>query len=106
MTDRQIFKARRVTCHPCNRSESRLLWSYEANPLCDACGVEMSAVVDLPSQAPSVHGDECDVMIRHGICHEDGSPKRYRSKAEIKRAAAAKGLVRDGDTPKIGSRWF
>lgn len=54
--------------------------------------------------APAVHGDECDVWINHGICNDDGSPKRYRSKAEIKQAAYEKGLFQGYDTPKVNHR--
>ena len=31
------------------------------------------------------------VLIHNTICHPDGTPKRYYSKSEMKRAAAAKG---------------
>lgn len=33
------------------------------------------------------------IEIKHGICHEDGSPRRYYSKSEMTKAAKAKGLV-------------
>lgn len=52
----------------------------------------------------SAHVDECDVWIRHGICNPDGSPKRYRSKSEMKKAAFEAGLTQGGDTPKINQR--
>ncbi len=55
-------------------------------------------------EAASVIGDECDVYLRHGLCNEDGSPKRYRSKEEIKRVAFEKGLFQGGDTPKVNQR--
>ena len=32
------------------------------------------------------------VDIAHGLCHPDGTPRRYYSRSEIKAAAAAKGL--------------
>jgi hypothetical protein len=37
------------------------------------------------------------VMIRHGICNEDGSPRRFDSKSDIRRAAKEKGLTWGGD---------
>lgn len=46
------------------------------------------------------------VWIKHGICNEDGSPKKYYSKSEIAKAAKAKGLVnavRHVSDPKSGS---
>lgn len=44
-------------------------------------------------KAPSVHGDEIDVTVENGLCQDDGTPVRFRSKTELKRAAKAKGLV-------------
>ena len=38
-------------------------------------------------------GDECDVWIRHGICNDDGTPKHYTSKEDIKKAAKKAGLT-------------
>jgi len=60
-----------------------------------------------PRPTAAVHGDEIDIEIRHGICNEDGSPKRYRSKSDIRRAAAERGLTIMGETPKPASpRWI
>jgi hypothetical protein len=53
-------------------------------------------------------GDECDIEIKHGLCNEDGTPRRYRSKAEIAREATRRGLtsyVRHVDGDKHVSRW-
>ena len=47
----------------------------------------------------AVIGDECDVWIRHGLCNTDGSPRRFRSKTEIKRAANERGWIHADDTP-------
>ncbi len=35
--------------------------------------------------------------IAHGICHEDGTPRRYYSRSAIREAARAKGLVQWSD---------
>lgn len=45
------------------------------------------------TKPPSVIGDECDVWIKHGICNEDGTPRRYRSKAEMRLEAKRRGLI-------------
>lgn len=49
----------------------------------------------LPGNAPNVVGDDIPggVEIKHGICNADGTPKKYYSHSEIRRAAAEKGLV-------------
>ena len=99
---------------------------------CESCGAvqidcfESSATPDYPcacggvmhrswvSKPPAVIGDECDVWIKHGICNEDGSPRHYRFKSEM-RAEAKRRNVRPhvehmgtsgGDKSKHTSRWF
>jgi hypothetical protein len=51
--------------------------------------------------------------VRHGICNEDGTPRRYYSKSEMAREAKARGLVnyvrhvgsKGSDKSKTTSRW-
>lgn len=48
------------------------------------------------------------IAIRHGLCNEDGSPRRYYSKSEIAAEAKRRGLVnapRHVDGDKHLSRW-
>lgn len=65
----------------------------DTDPLrfCKACGATMHRA--MLSRTSNVIGDECDVWIKNGICNEDGSPRHYTSKAEMKRVADSKGLV-------------
>lgn len=58
--------------------------------MCD-CGQQTQRV--WLSTSPTVIGDECDIHIRHGLCWPDGTPRHFRSKEEIARAAKEKGLV-------------
>lgn len=46
-------------------------------------------------KAPAVVQDSIEggIEIAHGLCNDDGSPKRYYSKTEIRDAARAKGFV-------------
>ena len=69
---------------------------------CWACH---DATKDKLNPAPYVIGDECDVYIKHGICNSDGTPKRYRSKSEIRQAAFDTGYSQGGDTPKVNQRF-
>ncbi len=48
-----------------------------------------------PRRAPVVRPDSIPggVMIAHGICNEDGSPKRYDSRSEIAQACAVKNVI-------------
>lgn len=47
----------------------------------------------LPGNANSVIGDEIDVEIKHGLCHEDGTPRRFRSRTELRKAEQKAGLT-------------
>jgi len=96
--ERNVFKFRHFECSGCRRRDSRLAWNYELPPPC--CGVAMREVVEVANRAPNVIGDEIDIEVRHGICNEDGTPRRYTSKAEMRRVARARGLVLLGETPK------
>jgi hypothetical protein len=48
-----------------------------------------------PRRAPVVRPDLIPggMMIAHGICNPDGTPRRYDSHSEMRRAAAERGLV-------------
>jgi hypothetical protein len=67
-------------------------------PPCPTCGEATSI---LWTQTAAIIGDDIPggIEMRHGICNPDGTPKRYYSKTEIKRAANEKGLSWGDDTP-------
>lgn len=44
------------------------------------------------------------VLIHHGVCNEDGTPKRYYTRSSIVQAATDKGLFQGYDTPKVANR--
>lgn len=48
-----------------------------------------------PRVSTAIWGDEIvgGIEIAHGICNEDGSPKRYDSRSAIRQACAVKGIV-------------
>jgi putative FmdB family regulatory protein len=79
---------------------------------CKTCGKD-AAKVWLPGNANGVVGDEIDVEIKHGLCHADGTPRRFRSREELRRAEKTKGLVnyvthvgsRGSDKSKHTTRW-
>jgi len=79
---------------------------------CELCGTELHV-----GDYPFCHGDPTahvstkriyiatddipgGMLVRHGICNPDGTPKRYYSKTEIKRAANEAGYTIHGDTPR------
>src|SRR5712692_10951246 len=99
-----IYKIRHYEC-PCGLKLSEYRWGNMDPPVCTACQKFMSDVGYLKSnKAPSVHGDSIDIEVRHGICHDDGTPRRFTSKAELKRVAHEAGLSVYGDTPNPNQR--
>lgn len=77
------------------------------------CGTLYERVF-LPTQRQNVISDECDVWVHHGICNDDGTPRHYNHKSEMRKVAESKGLVshvvhesgsRGGDKSKHTSRW-
>ena len=80
------------------------------------CGDTLTRLHNRPGNAAPVHGDDIPggLLIKHGICNPDGSPKRYYSKTEIQKAARAAGLTwgavehvpdRGSDKNKHTTRW-
>jgi hypothetical protein len=76
------------------------------------CGHRMQPV--WRGHANSVIGDECDVTVKHAICNEDGTPRRYTSKEEMKREAEKRGWTNyvvhqpppGSDKSKHTQRWI
>lgn len=72
---------------------------------CEKCGhiltIGMFPFCPHAKYGGDVIGDEIDVWVKHGLCHEDGSPRRFRSLSELKREAYAQGYSVGGDTPKV-----
>ena len=63
---------------------------------CEKCGKELQ-ISDWPFCPHGrgnfgVQGDECDVLVEHGLCNSDGTPRRYRSKQEMKKEAKKRGI--------------
>ena len=81
--------------------------------MCPQCGAETQRV--WLSKPANIVGDEIPggYWVKHGICNEDGTPRKYYSKSEMRREAERRGLVnrvehvgtRDGDKSKHTTRW-
>jgi hypothetical protein len=71
------------------RDAWRLAGQY---PCCPECGASTSRCWTVPSATDAVHG-EIDIVVRHGLCHPDGSPRRFESRQALRRAARAAGLT-------------
>jgi len=93
-----------LTCKN-NHEQKDVLLKVGERPACPTCGEPTET---LWSGSSNVIGDDIPggIEIKHGICNPDGSPKRYYSKSEIAKAAAAKGyanIVTHVTDPKSGS---
>ena len=96
------FKEWPIWCPICEESFKKLGWENDLPLDCPLCSAP--TYLDYPQQfdkAPGLITDDIPggVEIRHGIMNDDGSPKRYYSKSDIKRACNEKGLVWGDDTP-------
>lgn len=61
-------------------------------PPCEACGEPTER---LWKSTANVIGDDIPggIVMEHGICHDDGSPRTYYSKSEMAKVAKEKGLI-------------
>lgn len=97
-----------LRCPTCGYTEIDVLQKIDAQPrICSNCPTWTEETEDaepqplpptklervhLPGQKThGVNGDECDVWVRHGICNEDGSPRHYTSKSEMRKEALRRG---------------
>lgn len=79
-------------CEKCQKTFIDCLEPMNAPMVICACGGDAPRIF---SSKASVIGDEIPggIMIEHGICNPDGSPKRYDTKSSIHEAAKKAGLV-------------
>jgi hypothetical protein len=103
--ERSVFTTRTFECAACGQKRRHLSWDYDPAPVC--CGTEMAPEARRIDRSASVLGDEIDIVIPHGPVNEDGSPRRYRSRSELRREERRTGWVRVGDTPNSNpNRWI
>ena len=82
-----------LRCDGCARVEIDVLQPVTAERVSCACGGTMWRT--WIGKASNVIGDDIPggIEIKHGICHEDGTPRRYYSKSEMAREAKRRGWV-------------
>lgn len=101
-----------LRCAKCERIQPDHLERDEDKTRPDCCGLPMERVF-LPTERGNVIGDECDIVVRNGLCMPDGSPQRFRSKEALRKAEAKAGLTnyvvhrgtKGGDRSKHTSKW-
>ena len=96
-------------CSACHRERlDFLVRDKGAIAPCD-CGGELEIITrETGHSTPHVHGDDIPggILIHHGICNLDGTPRRYDSKSAMRREAELRGVVnvvRHETDPKTGS---
>lgn len=91
-----------LTCNKCGKDSARLSWLREKDGWCSGCFHEG----DPTNRSAMINTDDIPggLEVKHGICNPDGSPRKYYSKSEIKRAAFEAGYNIVGDTPKPNQR--
>jgi hypothetical protein len=84
-----------VVCHYCGHEHEFLMRDINnpVYPLC--CGHLMVRVF----KGPTVRPDDIPggLVIEHGLCNEDGSPRTYYSQSDITRECQKRGLTRWSD---------
>lgn len=83
-----------------------------------ACGGVLERVVLPNTMNGAVHGDDIPggLLIKHGLCNPDGTPKRYDTHSSIRKAAEAAGYtnyvthtgdhIKGSDKSKHTVRWI
>ena len=98
------FKEWKVEFSLCGHQNKILGWDYELPFKCQGeCGSNnYMPIDDRPSKTVMISTDDIPggIMVRHGICNPDGSPKRVDSKTDLKRELNRHGWTIEGDTPK------
>ena len=81
-------------CTSCERVTLDVMEPVKAPYVSCVCGGATDRVW-LPGAKTGVIADSIPggIMMKHGICNEDGTPKRYDSWSEVRRAAKEKNLV-------------
>jgi hypothetical protein len=89
-------------CAACGFSGKILGWDYELPLACPSCGAATKVFDNRKERAPGVVGDDFPggFYAEHGVCHPDGTPRRFDSRTELKKALNKAGLVINGDTPR------
>jgi hypothetical protein len=84
----------------------------DGEPFIRECG-KVAQRVWRATTTGAVIGDEIDIEIKHGLCHPDGTPRRFRSREELRRAEKASGWMnyvehkgtQGSDKSKHTTRW-
>lgn len=77
-------------CEKCGKTIVLGAWPW--------CPHETAHIGVIPDDIPG------GVEIKHGLCWPDGTPRKFYSKSDIKKAAFNEGYFQGDDTPKTNQR--
>lgn len=82
-----------MKCDVCNREWVRYSKIDDRNLPCEEC--QGTVTQQFKASNYNVIGDDIPggIVIRHGLCNPDGSPRKYYSKSEMAKEAERRGLV-------------
>lgn len=85
-----------VQCFACGKQDEALLRGSDPFTLCECGGVrtQITPAEGREKRANGVHGDDIPggTTFKHGICHEDGTPRTFYTRREIREATRKAGL--------------
>lgn len=86
-----------LTC-PNSHDQLDVLLKLGERPPCPTCGEPTET---LWRKSSNIFPDDIPggIWMKHGVCNDDGTPKKYYTKSDIKKAAEKKGLVNHTDLP-------
>lgn len=101
---RQVYDTMKKRNYKCENDHklTEIRWGRDPLPVCSECNLEMVEFWPESGQSAMINTDDIPggLEIRHGICNPDGSPRKYYSKSEIRKAANESGWTISGETPK------
>ncbi len=80
-----------IACSQCAHREYDFWLDGKTYPDCSMCGAPMERLW-VSSGKPIGDDIPGGLVLEHGLCHADGSPKRWDTKSSIAKAAKEKGL--------------
>lgn len=98
----RICQSAKLTCVSCNFRGDGVVY-FDRPVTCPNCSSPAQEVTNTRyDDAPGIATDGIPggLEIRHGLVNEDGSPRTFYSKTDIRRAANEEGLTWMNDTPK------
>jgi hypothetical protein len=93
MAEKHVYKNRKWICEACGHKQEGLSWDYTLAPI--HCKKPMEPDYGGGTMSAAVIGDSIPggLVIRHGLCNPDGTPRKYYSKSEINAEAKRRGLM-------------